>query len=58
VYAVRTGAGVELARVRWNGAVMLLEAAPGRSDFEVIEAPGETGRIARLLGSVVRVLDP
>ena len=58
VYAVRREEGVELARVLWNGRELLLIPAAGRSDFVVLDAADEGALRARIVGFVVRVLDP
>jgi transcriptional regulator with XRE-family HTH domain len=57
VWAVRAGGRVSLSRVVWNGAALLLQPAPGSSDFEVIPAQGDDGVRARLAGRLAAALD-
>jgi len=58
VFAVRAERRVELARVMWNGRALLMLPAPGRTDFDLVEAPGHAALEARIVGFVARVLDP
>ena len=53
VYAVRSGWGVVLSRVLWNGRQLLLVPAPGASDFEVLEARDEARLRKLVLGLAV-----
>jgi transcriptional regulator with XRE-family HTH domain len=54
--AVRTRAGIRLARVLWNGTALLLLPAAGADDFDVLPAIGSKGLEYWNAGRLIRIL--